>query len=181
MTDLTVNGQPVRYRISPDTPLLHALRDVSNLTGTKYGCGTCDCGACTIHVDGRAARSCRVSLSAVEGAAVTTIEGLSSDRGHPVQQAFAEAGLVQCGFCLPGFVMAAAALIAADPRPTRDDIVAALTNLCRCGIQPRVVRAVLRAAAMARGEIRISALPPPGMTAADAARVVPAMRLLSDR
>jgi isoquinoline 1-oxidoreductase alpha subunit len=181
VTDLTVNGQPVRYRVAPATPLLHALRDVSNLTGTKYGCGTGDCGACTVHVDGRAVRSCLVPLSAVEGAQVTTIEGLSSDRGHPVQQAFAEAGLVQCGFCLPGFAMAAAALIAADPRPDRSGIAAALTNLCRCGIQPRVVHAVSRAAAAARGEVRIAVLPPPGIAAEDAARAVPAMRHLSDR
>jgi isoquinoline 1-oxidoreductase alpha subunit len=175
MTALTVNGQPVRYRIAPETPLLHALRDVSNLTGTKYGCGTGECGACTVHVDGKAVRSCAVTVAAVEGAFVTTIEALSRDRGHPVQQAFAAEGVVQCGFCIPGMVMTAAALIAVNASPSDADIDRAIVNLCRCGIYPRLHAAIRRAAAAARGEETILAAPPPGIDPADAARTVPAL------
>jgi isoquinoline 1-oxidoreductase subunit alpha len=175
MTALTVNGQPVRYRIAPDTPLLYALRDVSNLTGTKYGCGTGECGACTVHVDGKAVRSCTVPVGAVEGTFVTTIEALSRDRGHPVQQAFAAEGVVQCGFCIPGMVMTAAALIAANPSPSDADIDRAIVNLCRCGVYPRLRGAIRRAAAVARGEQTILAAPPPGIAPTDAARAVPAL------
>lgn len=170
-----MNGQPVRYHLAPETPLLFALRDVSNLTGTKYGCGTGECGACTVHVDGKAARACRVSIAQVEGTFVTTIEALSRDRGHPVQQALAAEGAVQCGFCTPGIIMAAAALIAANPDPTDADIGAAITHLCRCGVQPRLVRAIRRAARAARGEETILAAPPPGIDPSDAARAVPAL------
>jgi isoquinoline 1-oxidoreductase alpha subunit len=173
---LTVNGQPIRYALAPETPLLFALRDVSNLTGTKYGCGTGECGACVVHVDGRAVEACMVSLAAVEGGVVTTIEALSRDRGHPVQQAFAAEGVVQCGFCIPGMVMRAAALIAARPNPSDADIDGAITNLCRCGIYPRLRRAIHRAAAMARGEETILAVPPPGIDPADAAHAVPALK-----
>ncbi len=175
MTALTVNGQPVRYRLAPETPLLFALRDVSNLTGTKYGCGTGECGACTVHVDGKAARACRVSIAQVEGTFVTTIEALSRDRGHPVQQALAAEGAVQCGFCTPGIVMAAAALIAARPDPADAEIDAAIRHLCRCGVQPRLRRAIHLAARAARGEEAILAAPPPGIDPADAARAVPAL------
>lgn len=175
MTALTVNGQPIRYTLAPETPLLFALRDVSNLTGTKYGCGTGECGACVVHVDGRAVEACAVSLASVEGAVVTTIEALSRDRGHPVQQAFAAENVVQCGFCIPGMVMRAAALIAAQPTPGDADIDGAITNLCRCGIYPRLRRAIHRAAAMARGEETILVAPPPGIDPTDAARVVPAL------
>lgn len=175
MTALTVNGQPVQYRLAPETPLLFALRDVSNLTGTKYGCGTGECGSCTVHVDGKAARACRVSIAQVEGTFVTTIEALSRDRGHPVQQALAAEGAVQCGFCTPGVVMAAAALIAAKPDPADAEIDAAITHLCRCGVQPRLRRAIHRAARAARGEEAILAAPPPGIDPADAARAVSAL------
>lgn len=175
MTDLTVNSQPVRYRLAPETPLLFALRDVSNLTGTKYGCGTGECGSCTVHVDGKAARSCRVSIADAEGTFVTTIEGLSRDRGHPVQQAMAAEGAVQCGFCTPGIIMTAAALIEARPNVADAEIVDAITHLCRCGVQPRLLKAIRRAAAMARGEEAIFAAPPPGIDPADAARAVPAL------
>jgi isoquinoline 1-oxidoreductase alpha subunit len=138
LTDLTVDGQPIRCRLSPETPLLFALRDASNLTGAQYGCGTGECGACTVHGDGKAVRSCPVPIAHVEGTFVTTIEALSRDRGHPVQQAMAAEGAIQCGFCTPGIVMTAAALLAASPRPGGADTGAAITHLCRCGVQPRL-------------------------------------------
>ena len=175
MTRFTVNNQPVEYRMDPETPLLWALRDASNLTGTKYGCGTGDCGACTVDVDGRAVRSCTISIAACEGRFVTTIEGLARDRGHPVQQAFVAESVPQCGHCTPGMVMAAAVLIRRTPDPSEEDIRKAITNLCRCGTYPRIVRAVQRAARVARGEEVIAAAPPPGIEPADAARVVPAL------
>src|SRR3954452_1452565 len=111
MSRFTVNGQPVHYRLDPATPLLWALRDSSNLTGTKYGCGTGHCGACTVHVDGRAVLSCQVAIGGLEGSVVTTIEALSPDRSHPVQQAWVAESVPQCGFCQPGMIMAAAALL----------------------------------------------------------------------
>ncbi|WP_454886038.1 (2Fe-2S)-binding protein [Sphingomonas oryzagri] len=172
MTDLTVNGQPVRYRLAPETPLLFALRDVSNLTGTKYGCGSGECGACTVHIDGRAVRSCRVPIAQVEGTMVTTIEALSRDRGHPVQQAMVAEGAIQCGFCTAGIVMAASALLAANPQPSDADVAGAITNLCRCGVQPRLVRAIR---GVARGDGAILAVPPPGIDPADAAHAIPAL------
>lgn len=145
MSRLTVNDRPVEFRMDPQTPLLFALRDAANLTGTKYGCGSGDCGACTVIVDGEAARSCQIVLGDAEGRFVTTIEALSADRSHPVQQAFVAEQAIQCGFCTPGFVMAAAALLARNADPSDDDIRGALTNLCRCGVYPRVIRAVRRA------------------------------------
>jgi len=148
MTRFTVNGQAVHYRLDPETPLLWALRDASNLTGTKYGCGTGHCGACIVHVDGRAVPSCRVPIGEIEGAIVTTIEGLSADRSHPVQQAWAAESVSQCGFCQPGMIMAAAALLAEKPVPTDADIDDAITNICRCGTYGRVRRAIHRAAAL---------------------------------
>lgn len=175
MTSLTVNNQPVSYRMDPQTPLLWALRDASNLTGTKYGCGTGDCGACTVDIDGRAVRSCTVTLAQAEGTVVTTIEALSRDRSHPVQQAFVAEGAVQCGYCTPGLVMTAAALLRANPRPTDAEIDAAITNLCRCGAYPRIRRAIHRAARAVRGEETIVSAPPPGIDPADAARAVPAL------
>lgn len=175
MTKFTVNNQPVQYRLDPATPLLWALRDASNLTGTKYGCGTGDCGACTVDVDGRAVRSCMVPISAIEGSFVTTIEALSRDRSHPVQQAWAAEGVPQCGFCQPGMIMAAAILLKSNPRPSDADINAAITNICRCGTYPRIRRAVKRAAAVLRGEERIVSAPPPGIDPEDAARTVPAL------
>jgi isoquinoline 1-oxidoreductase subunit alpha len=175
VTKFTVNNQPVQYRLDPATPLLWALRDASNLTGTKYGCGTGDCGACTVDVDGRAVRSCMVPISAIEGSFVTTIEALSRDRSHPVQQAWAAETVPQCGFCQPGIIMAAAILLKSNPRPSDEDINAAITNICRCGTYPRIRRAVKRAAAVLRGEERIIAAPPPGIDPDDAARAVPAL------
>ena len=176
MPRLTVNERPVQFRMDPATPLLWALRDASNLTGTKFGCGTGDCGACMVIVDGEAIRSCLVSLSEVEGRFITTIEALSRDRGHPVQQAFVAEGAIQCGFCTPGMVMAAAALLARNADPSESEISDALPNICRCGVYPRLIRAVQRAGRVLRREETISAAPAPGIAPADAARAVPAMR-----
>ena len=161
--------------MDPATPLLWALRDASNLTGTKYGCGTGDCGACTVDIDGRAVRSCQITLAQAEGTFVTTIEALSRDRSHPVQQAWVAEQVPQCGYCQSGMIMAAAALIKANPRPSDADIDAAITNICRCGTYNRVRRAIHRAARAARGEEVIVAAPPPGIDPADAARAVPAL------
>ncbi|MEQ7873563.1 (2Fe-2S)-binding protein [Sphingomonas sp. ASV193] len=138
MTDLTVNGDPVRYALDPATPLLWALRDASNLTGTKYGCDSGDCGACTVLVDGQAALSCQLPLSALEGAQVVTIEGLPPG---PLQQAWAAAGVSACGMCDPGFIMALTALLRASPKPAAEQL-AALPNLCRCGAGPRILKAL---------------------------------------
>ena len=175
MTRFTVNNQPVQYRMDPATPLLWALRDASNLTGTKYGCGTGECGACTVDVDGAAVRSCQRTIGALEGSFVTTIEGLSRERTHPVQMALIAGNVVQCGFCIPGIVMAAAVLLKKNRNPSEDDIRGAITNLCRCGIYPRLVEAVLLAASVQRGDETIDAPPAPGVSPADAARAVPAL------
>jgi isoquinoline 1-oxidoreductase alpha subunit len=141
---MTVNGEAVRFRLDPATPLLWALRDAANLTGAKYGCDSRDCGACTVIVDDRAVLSCAISIGALEGADVVTIEGLSSGRAHPVQQAWAAEQVSQCGYCDPGMIMAIAALLKASPRPTEAEI-AALPNICRCGAGPRILRAIARA------------------------------------
>ncbi len=175
MTRFTVNNQPVAYALDPETPLLWALRDASNLTGTKYGCGTGECGACTVDIDGDAVPSCQITIAACEGRFVTTIEGLSRDRSHPVQQAFAAENVSQCGYCIPGLVMAAAVLLKKVPAPTDADIDRALPNLCRCGIYPRLRAAVQRAARVAAGAEPLAAVPPPGIEPGDAARAVPAL------
>jgi len=175
VTRFTVNNQPVEYKMDPATPLLWALRDGSNLTGAKYGCGAGECGACTVDVDGRAVRACQVAIGGIEGSFVTTIEGLSRERDHPVQLAFIAANVPQCGFCIPGMVMAAAALIKANPDPSEADIKAAITNICRCGVYPRLVDAIQRAARVQRGEETIAVGPRPGILPADAARLVPAL------
>lgn len=160
MTRLTVNDRPVQFRMDPETPLLFALRDAANLTGTKYGCGTGECGACTVIVDGEALPSCTLTIAEAEGRFVTTIEALSPDRGHPVQQAFVAEQAIQCGFCTPGFVMAGAALLARNADPSEQDIRDALTNLCRCGVYPRVIRAIRRAGAAMRARDARLATPP---------------------
>lgn len=175
MTSMTVNGKPVRFLMDPDTPLLWALRDAANLTGTKYGCGEGDCGACMVHVDGEPLRSCLISIAEAEGRFITTIEGLSRDRSHPVQQAMVAEQAIQCGFCTPGIVMAAAALLRKNPSPSEADIKGAITNLCRCGVYPRLVEAISRAGRVARRAETISAAPAPGISAEDAAREVPAI------
>ena len=176
MSRFTLNDRPVAFRMDPQTPLLWALRDAANLTGTKFGCGVGDCGACTVIVDGEALRACLISLAEVEGRFVTTIEALSRDRSHPVQQAFVAEGAIQCGFCTPGMVMAAAALLARNADPSAEDVAAAIPNLCRCGVYPRVVRAVQRAGRVLRREETISAAPAPGISPDDAARAVPALK-----
>jgi isoquinoline 1-oxidoreductase alpha subunit len=176
MSSFTVNGQPVHYRMDPATPLLWALRDAQNLTGTKFGCGTGHCGACTVHVDGNAVRSCRVPISALEGSFVTTIEGLSSDRSHPVQQAFIADMVVQCGYCIPGVIMAAAALIDRNDSPSDEQIDAAITNICRCGIYPRLRDSIRRAIRIKTGQEEVAGAPAPGIAPEEAARTVPALR-----
>lgn len=175
MPRLTVNNQPIEYRMDAQTPLLWALRDASNLTGTKYGCGTGDCGACTVEVDGAAVLSCRMTLAAAEGTFVTTIEGLSRDRTHPLQQALVASNVVQCGFCIPGVVMAGAILLERNRDPSAEDIAGAIPNLCRCGIYPRLVEAVRQAARIARGDETVPAPPVPDVSPEDAAREVPAI------
>jgi isoquinoline 1-oxidoreductase subunit alpha len=145
MAKMTVNGEGVEYKLDPDTPLLWALRDASNLTGTKYGCDSRDCGACTVIIDGRAATSCSVTLRELENATVTTIEGLSTNGTHPVQQAWLAEQATMCGYCEPGFIMAIVALLEASPSPSYEQI-AALPNICRCGAYPRIRKAIARAA-----------------------------------
>ena len=145
MVRLTVNGEALEYKLDPDMPLLWALRDASNLTGTKYGCDSRDCGACTVIIDGRAVTSCSVTLRELEGAQVTTIEGLSANGLHPVQQAWLAEQATMCGMCEPGFIMAIAALLQSTPRPSSEQIKA-LPNICRCGAYPRIMKAIERAA-----------------------------------
>lgn len=176
MPSLTVNSRPLHFRMDPQTPLLWALRDAANLTGTKYGCGVGDCGACMVLVDGEAMRSCLISLAEAEGRSVTTIEALSQDRSHPVQQALVAEQAIQCGFCTPGIAISAAALLARNADPSEAEIKAAIPNLCRCGVYPRLVRAVQRAGRVMRGLETISAAPAPGISPEDAARAVPALR-----
>lgn len=146
MATLNINGQQLEVDGDADTPLLWVLRDHLDLTGTKFGCGTGLCGACTVHVDGVATRSCITPLAAVENAAITTIEGLSDDGSHKVQAAWLAEQVPQCGYCQPGMIMAAAALLAENPQPSDADIDAAMTNLCRCGTYDRVRKAIHRAA-----------------------------------
>ena len=175
MPSLTVNQHPLQFSMDPQTPLLWALRDGANLTGTKYGCGVGDCGACMVLVDGEAMRSCMLSLAEAEGRSVTTIEGLSRDRSHPVQQALVAEQAIQCGFCTPGIAISAAALLARNADPSEAEIKDAIPNLCRCGVYPRLVRAVQRAGRAMRDLEVIDGAPAPGISAYDAARAVPAM------
>jgi isoquinoline 1-oxidoreductase alpha subunit len=145
---VTVNGQAHSLDLDPDTPLLWALRDTLGLTGTKFGCGVAACGACTVHVDGKPMRSCSVPVVAVDGAAVTTIEGLAPGSGlHPVQQAWLDHQVPQCGYCQSGMIMAVSALLAEKPHPTDAEVDAAITNICRCGTFARVRRAIQALAA----------------------------------
>jgi isoquinoline 1-oxidoreductase alpha subunit len=143
---LHVNGQPQRLAAESDTPLLWALREELKLSGTKFGCGAGLCGACTVHVDGQAVRSCLMPVQGVAGRRVVTIEGLSPDRGHALQRAWIAHQVPQCGYCQSGMLMAAAALLRQTPQPSDADIDAAITNLCRCGTYPRVRAAIHTAA-----------------------------------
>jgi len=147
MITLSVNGKRLNIASSPETPLLWVLRDELTLTGTKFGCGLGLCGACTVHLDGVAVRSCQTSVSAVEGKRITTIEGLSRNGDHVVQQAWIEEQVPQCGYCQSGQLMSAAALLAQNPRPTDADIDTAMSgNVCRCGTYQRIRKAIHRAA-----------------------------------
>lgn len=147
MLTLTVNGKPHQVDVEPEMPLLWVLRDVIGLTGTKYACGISLCGACTVHVDGEPVRSCVMPVSAAAGKRVTTIEGLSADSSHPVQRAWIELDVPQCGYCQSGQIMAAAALLAKTPKPTDADIDRAMSGvLCRCGTYQRIRAAIKKAA-----------------------------------
>ena len=149
--NLVVNGQPHEIDAPADMPLLWVLRDIVGLTGTKFGCGMAQCGACTVHVDGAPVRSCVTPAASVAGKSVTTIEGLSANGTHPVQLAWQEVDVVQCGYCQSGQIMSAAALLTVKPAPTDADIDVAMTgNLCRCGTYQRIRSAVHRAAELTR-------------------------------
>ena len=156
MVQFSVNGVARDLPVDPDTPLLWVLREQLGLTGTKFGCGIAQCGACTVHVDGEATRTCVLPVSALDpGQQILTIEGLSPDGSHPVQKAWLAHDVPQCGYCQSGMIMAAVALLESNPSPTEDEIAAEITNICRCGTYPRIVRAIMTAAddlARARGE-----------------------------
>jgi isoquinoline 1-oxidoreductase subunit alpha len=145
MPNLTINGQSYFADAPPDTPLLWVIREDLRLTGTKYGCGSGLCGSCTVHIDGRAERSCLVTVGEAGGALITTIEGLDPANSHPVQRAWIEHQVPQCGYCQSGMIMAAAALLAETPKPSAAEIDAAITNICRCGTYARI-REAIRAA-----------------------------------
>ena len=146
---IRVNGKDHTLDVDPDMPLLWALRDIIGLTGTKYGCGEALCGTCTVHLDGKAVRSCVTPVRRADGHAVTTIEGLAPDASHPLQQAWLELRVPQCGYCQAGQIMTAAALLAVKPKPTNADIDASLAgNLCRCGTYPRIRAAIRKAAGL---------------------------------
>ncbi|WP_226623247.1 (2Fe-2S)-binding protein [Alloyangia pacifica] len=146
MTTILLNGVERDFDEDPSMPLLWAIRDVAGLTGTKYGCGAGLCGACTVHVEGKAVRACQTSLSAVEGKEVTTIEGLDPEGNHPVQVAWRDLNVPQCGFCQPGQIMQAAAFLGETPKPSDEEILAAMSgNVCRCGCYQRIVEAVRHA------------------------------------
>jgi isoquinoline 1-oxidoreductase subunit alpha len=163
MTSFVLNGKPVQVDVDPATPLLWVLRESLGLTGTKYGCGMALCGACTVHLDDEAIRSCVAPLSRVAGKHVKTIEGLSDNLTHPLQRAWIEIDVPQCGYCQSGQIMSAAVLLAKIPKPTDKDIDEAMSgNICRCGTYPRIRRAIHRAAALSAG--KVAATNEPGVT-----------------
>jgi isoquinoline 1-oxidoreductase subunit alpha len=151
MIKLNINGQDHNIDVEPNTPLLWAIRENVGLTGTKYGCGIAQCGACTVHINGEAMRSCSVPIGTIDGAAVTTIEGLSTDSSHPVQRAWLEHDVPQCGYCQSGQIMAVAALLETKPKPSDAEINESITNICRCGTYERIRMAVHRAAEIKAG------------------------------
>jgi isoquinoline 1-oxidoreductase subunit alpha len=154
----TLNGKPQTVDVSPDMPLLWVLRDTLNMTGTKFGCGMALCGACTVHINGEATRSCVTQISSVAGKKITTIEGLSVDGSHPVQQAWMEEDVPQCGYCQSGQIMSAVALLAKKANPTDADIDDAMSgNICRCGTYQRIRKAIHKAAAMQSGKVKSAA------------------------
>jgi len=160
----TLNGKLETVSVNPDMPLLWVLRDTLNMTGTKFGCGMALCGACTVHINGDAIRSCVTPISAIAGKSVTTIEGLSADRSHPVQRAWIEIDVPQCGYCQSGQIMTASALLAKTPKPTDAQIDDAMTgNICRCGTYPRIRKAIHRAS-----ELHTASAKPAGASADDA-------------
>ncbi|WP_379920459.1 (2Fe-2S)-binding protein [Erythrobacter sp. R86502] len=178
MSRMTINERPVEFDLDPRMPLLYALREAMNLTGTKACGGGAQCGgACMVLVDGVALRSCAITLAEAEGRLITTIEGLSRDRSHPVQQAMVAQQAVQCGYCTSGIIIAAAALLQRNVAPTREDMDAAIPNICRCGVYPRLIKAVEQAGRVAQRQERVSAAPAPGISPEDAARAVPALRV----
>lgn len=145
--EVTINGQALSLDVDPDMPLLWAIRDIAGMTGTKYGCGRALCGSCTVHVDGQPVRSCSYPVSAASGKSVTTIEGLSADGNHPVQVAWRELNVPQCGYCQSGQIMSAVALLEKTPNPSDDDIDNAMSgNICRCGTYTRIRAAIHKAA-----------------------------------
>ncbi|CAH0994556.1 Isoquinoline 1-oxidoreductase subunit alpha [Emticicia aquatica] len=152
--DFKINGKPTSIDVDPNMPLLWVVRDELKLTATKFGCGQAMCGACTLHVDGEALRSCSIPAEFVAGKEITTLEGLSKSKEttdgdlqlHPIQQAWMEEQVPQCGYCQSGFMMAAAKLIKDNPNPSDDDIKNGITNICRCGTHPRIIKAIKRAA-----------------------------------
>lgn len=147
MVAFTINGKPASANSAPDTPLLWVIREHLKLTGTKFGCGAGLCGACTVHVDGKAVRSCQTAASEADGKSITTIEGLSPDSSHPLQKAWVAEQVPQCGYCQSGQIMKAAELLAANKTPSRDEIVAHMNgNICRCGTYTRIIAAIQRAA-----------------------------------
>lgn len=147
MTKVNVNGKTVEVEVDPDTPLLWVLRDALGLTGTKFGCGMALCGACTVHLNGQAVRSCQIPVSSIGDQAVVTIEGLSADRSHPIQKAWIEHDVPQCGYCQSGQIMSASALLATTPKPSDAEVDAAMSgNICRCGTYQRIRSAIHRAA-----------------------------------
>jgi isoquinoline 1-oxidoreductase subunit alpha len=152
MLTLNINGKDVTVDVEPDMPLLWVLREEVGLTGTKFGCGIAQCGACTVHVDGAPLRSCSVPASALSGLKITTIEGLSTQASHPIQKAWAYVDVPQCGYCQSGQIMAAAALLKATPKPTERDIDQAMTNICRCGTYQRIREAIH----LASGQLKTS-------------------------
>ena len=150
MSKFTVNGKAQNFTGDPETPLLWYLRDIVGMTGTKFGCGQALCGACTVHIDGTAMRSCQIQVGDIEGQAVVTIEGLSPDGNHPVQKAWRELNVAQCGYCQVGQIMQAASLLKDTPKPTDQQILDAMSgNICRCGTYPRIRAAIKRASGAA--------------------------------